>query len=379
MMNWHEIVNIILSNLKPILKFTFISTLLLFLILFLIIPVNFNAEVTILPPEKNSQLSGLGSLLGNSEINNFMSGGSSSSSSQLYGEILKSRSASLYVIEKLQLVEFLGARNKFEAAEELKKKINLNINKEGIIELSVDVSSSFLPIFFSDQNKLKNLSSQISNSFVDALDRINRDKNSSKARNARIYIESQLVITRAKLDSAETNLLEFQKSNKTISLPDQVEAVLKNAAELKSEITKTEMQIELSDANLFEDSRAYKSLEKKLETLRNQYAKLEIGSKDYMIAFKDMPILGKQLTSIFREIKIQNEVYTLLQQQYYKEKIQENRDLPTVQILDKAIPPTKKNSPKIVLSSITGMIIFFLLSSLFFIVSGKRKLGTKFI
>ena len=378
-MNWHEIVNIILSNLKPILKFTFISTLLLFLILFLIIPVNFNAEVTILPPEKNSQLSGLGSLLGNSEINNFMSGGSSSSSSQLYGEILKSRSASLYVIEKLQLVEFLGARNKFEAAEELKKKINLNINKEGIIELSVDVSSSFLPIFFSDQNKLKNLSSQISNSFVDALDRINRDKNSSKARNARIYIESQLVITRAKLDSAETNLLEFQKSNKTISLPDQVEAVLKNAAELKSEITKTEMQIELSDANLFEDSRAYKSLEKKLETLRNQYAKLEIGSKDYMIAFKDMPILGKQLTSIFREIKIQNEVYTLLQQQYYKEKIQENRDLPTVQILDKAIPPTKKNSPKIVLSSITGMIIFFLLSSLFFIVSGKRKLGTKFI
>lgn len=378
-MNWHEIINVILNNIRQILKFTFISTLLLFLILFLIIPVTFNAEVTILPPEKNSQLSGLGSLLGNSEINNFMSGGTSSSSSQLYGEILKSRSASLYVVEKLQLIELLGAKNKYDAAEELQKKLNLNINKEGIIELSVNVSSSFLPIFFSDQNKLKNLSSQISNSFVEALDRINRDKNSSKARNARIYIESQLVITRAKLDSAETNLLEFQKSNKTISLPDQVEAVLKNAAELKSEIAKTEMQIELSDANLFEDSRAYKSLEKKLETLKNQYAKLEIGSKDYMIAFKDMPMLGKELTSIFREVKIQSEVYTLLQQQYYKEKIQENRDLPTVQILDKAIPPTKKSAPKIVLSTFTGMIIFFLLSALFFIILRKRKLDPKLV
>ena len=378
-MNWHEIINIILSNLKQILKFTFISTLLLFLILFLIVPVTFNAEVTILPPEKNSQLSGLGSLLGNSEINNFMSGGSSSSNSQLYGEILKSRSASLYVIEKLQLIELLGAKNKYDAAEKLQKKLNLNINKEGIIELSVDVTSSFLPLFFSDLNKLKSLSSQISNSFVEALDRINRDKNSSKARNARIYIESQLVITRAKLDSAETSLLEFQKLNKTISLPDQVEAVLKNAAELKSEIAKTEIQIELSNANLFEDSRTYKSLEKKLETLQHQYAKLEMGSKDYMIAFKDMPMLGKELTSIFREVKIQNEVYTLLQQQYYKEKIQENRDLPTVQILDKAIPPTKKSAPKIVLSTMTGMIIIFLLSSLFFIISRKRKLDLKLI
>lgn len=376
-MSWHEIVHIVLRNHIQILKITFVSTLILFILLFLIVPVTFKSEVTILPPEKNSQLSGLGSLLGNSDINSFMSGGVSSANSQLYGEILKSRSASLYVVEKLKLIDFLKAENKFEAAELLKKKINLNINKEGIIELSVDVTSSFLPLFFSDQQKLKNLASQISNSYAEALDRINREKNSSKARNARIYIESQLVITNEKLDSAETKLLEFQQNNKTISLPDQVEAVLKNAADIKSEIAKTEIQIELLDANLSEDSRIYKSLEKKLEALQQQYSKLEIGSKDYMIAFNDMPSLGKELTNILREVKIQNEVYTLLQQQYYKEKIQENRDLPTVQILDLAIPPTKKSSPKVVLSTIAGMMIFLIITSLYFVIIERKNLRLK--
>ncbi len=376
-MSWHEILQIILRNLAQILKITFVSTILVFILLLVVVPITFISEVTILPPEKSSQLSGLGSLLGSSEINSFMSGSVSSANSQLYGEILKSRSASLYVVEKLQLMDYLDARNKFEAAEILKKKINLNINKEGIIELSVEVSSSFLPLFLSNQDKLKNLSAQLSNCFAEALDRINREKNSSKARNARIYIESQLVITNEKLDSAETRLLEFQQNNKTISLPDQVEAVLKNAADIKSEIAKTEIQIELLDANLSEDSRIYKSLEKKLEALQQQYSKLEIGSKDYMIAFNDMPSLGKELTNILREVKIQNEVYTLLQQQYYKEKIQENRDLPTVQILDLAIPPTKKSSPKVVLSTIAGMMIFLIITSLYFVIIERKNLRLK--
>lgn len=372
-MSWHEILQIILRNFAQILKITFVSTILVFILLLVVVPITFISEVTILPPEKSSQLSGLGSLLGSSEINSFMSGSVSSANSQLYGEILKSRSASLYVVEKLQLMDYLDARNKFEAAEILKKKINLNINKEGIIELSVEVSSSFLPLFLSNQDKLKNLSAQLSNCFAEALDRINREKNSSKARNARIYIESQLVITNAKLDSAETRLLEFQQNNKTISLPDQVEAVLKNAADIKSEITKTEIQIELLDANLSADNKIYKSLVKKLEALQQQYSKLEIGSKDYMIAFNDMPALGKELTNILREVKIQNEVYTLLQQQYYKEKIQENRDLPTVQILDLAIPPTKKASPKVILSSIVGMMITFIISSLYFVIIERKR------
>ena len=68
----------------------------------------------------------------------------------------------------------------------------------------------------------------------------------------------------------------------------------------------------------------------------------------------------------------QNEIYMILQQQYYQEKIQENRDLPTVEILDEAIPPLKAYSPRVIFSSVLGGIFTLMLVSLFFIIKEKN-------
>ena len=54
---------------------------------------------------------------------------------------------------------------------------------------------------------------------------------------------------------------------------------------------------------------------------------MEMGNQDYLVAFKDVPEIGRELAQLVREVKVQNEVYMLLQQQYFKERIQENRDL----------------------------------------------------
>jgi len=62
----------------------------------------------------------------------------------------------------------------------------------------------------------------------------------------------------------------------------------------------------------------------------------------------------------------------LLQQQYYKEKIQENKEIPTIEILDEAIPPKKSVAPKIVYSSIVGAIFFVILLSFVFILRDKK-------
>ncbi|MEJ2618471.1 MAG: hypothetical protein P8Z35_26180 [Ignavibacteriaceae bacterium] len=62
----------------------------------------------------------------------------------------------------------------------------------------------------------------------------------------------------------------------------------------------------------------------------------------------------------------------MLQQQYYKEKIQENKDLPTVEILDEAIPPLTPSSPRIVFATIMGGIFIFLCASLIFIVKDRQ-------
>jgi uncharacterized protein involved in exopolysaccharide biosynthesis len=166
--------------------------------------------------------------------------------------------------------------------------------------------------------------------------------------------------------------MKFQEKNKTVALPEQVKAAIDAASKLKSEIVKTEIDIGMLQQNLKEDNKVLLSLRNKLNELQQQYGKMELGSQDYLLAFGEVPELGKELATLLREVKIQNEVYTLLQQQYYKEKIQENRDIPTVEILDEAIPPLKPESPRIIFSSIMGGVFMFLLSSLIFVFSERK-------
>jgi len=376
-MSYHEIINTIIFYRVPILKVTVLTSGILFLILLFVYPVSYEAPVTILPPEKNNQMSGLGGLLGGEDFSGLMTSGMSNANAQLYMEMLKSRSAALYVVRKHNLVKFYDAKNENEAANKLSEKLNLDLSKEGIIKLSVNTATSLFPKFTSQNDSIKKLSSILSNAFVESLDIINREKLSSKAKRARIYIESQLQKTKYLLDSAENSLMLFQKKNKTVSLPEQVKATIDAAANLKTDIVKTEIELGLVQPNLREDSRTLLTLKSKLQELRNQYNKMEMGNQDYLVAFKDVPEIGRELAQLVREVKVQNEVYMLLQQQYFKERIQENRDLPTIEILDEAIPPLKASSPRLIFSTVLGGIFVFLLMALLYVANEIKIINFK--
>ena len=372
-MSYHDILHIIIFNRAPILRTTLISTLILFFIILFVYPITYDAQTTILPPEQNSQFGSLGGLIAGQDFSNLITGGASNSSSQLYEEILKSRTAAIFVVNKFNLVKYFNVNNIYEAAKELEKSLTVEITKEGIIKVDAEVSTPLFPFAGNVKDSTRNLAADLSNAFVDALDKINKEKLSSKAGKARQYIETQLTETRSRLDSAETNLTEFQQRHKAISLPEQLSAAIDAASKLKSEIVKNEVELGIARTNLREDSKEVASLKENLIELKTQYGKMEAGSNDYLLSFKDLPVLSKQLASLLREVKIQNEVFLLLQQQYYKEKIQENRDLPTVQVLDRAIPPLKASSPRIIFSTFTGALFFFLLSSLVFIIDGRKN------
>jgi len=371
-MTLHDIIHVLLINWKTIIKSTLGASIVIFFYLWLISPVTYNAQVTILPPAEADQISGLGSILSGSGVGDFLTGKFAPGNSQLYIQILKSRTAAEYVIRKNNLLAFYDEETEYEAIRNLQKDLGMDLSKEGIITLSVNVSTGFIPKIFSDTDSIKILSALISNSFVEALDSINREKVSYRAKRAREYIEAQLIQTKTELDSAEMRLMKFQKENKTISLPEQLSSVIESAAKLKAEIVNTEIEIALLEPNSRPDNKNLQSLRKKLYQLQKEYEKFDIDSDDYLIAFSNVPVLGMELAKLMRTIKIKNEVYILLQQQYYKERIQENRDVPTIDILDEAIPPKKQVSPRLVYTTAIGSVFVLLLASLFFVIKEKK-------
>ena len=64
-----------------------------------------------------------------------------------------------------------------------------------------------------------------------------------------------------------------------------------------------------------------------------------------------------------REVDIQNTLFIYLTQQYEDAKIQEARNTPTIQLLDPAIAPIKRSSPKRLLMVLIMTIITFIFTS----------------
>jgi uncharacterized protein involved in exopolysaccharide biosynthesis len=364
-------INIILFNRKTIFILSGIITFLVFIYLLLISPRTYNAPVTILPPSEQSNIGGLGSLINDGVFSNLLTGGMAQGNSQLYIEILKSRTAAEYIVNKYNLIEFYDVDNEYKASNKLRDNLITELSKEGIITLSVNVSTGLFPLFTSSDS-IYQFSADLSNSYVEALDKINREKISYKAKRAREYIEKQLLATKEMLETAEYVLMQFRKKNKTISLPEQLQVAIESSAKIRAEIIKTEIEIGLLEPNLQEDNQLLISLKKKLSELNQEYKKFETGAEDYLIAFNDVPKLSMEFAKNIREVKIQNEIYLLLQQQYYKEKIQENRDLPTIEILDEAIKPLKKTAPKTVYSTVLTFIFSFLFISFYFIIKDRK-------
>lgn len=376
-MDFHTIIHILLINWKKIISVTIITTILLFLIFLFIYPVTYRSTAVILPPEKNTSFIGLSSLLAQQNMTSLLSPSLSNASSQLYAEILRSRTAATYVIKRLGIQNEFDEKDINVAAAKLSNDLNIELTKEGMIKISVDYTSKILPGVTDNLSERRKKAALITNTFVEALDHINREKLSTRSKKARIFLEGQISQTKNELDSLENELQNFQKKNKTLSLPDQLKASIESAVKLKSEIAQLEIELGLMKYNIQQDDKIYQSLVKRIEQLKQQYNKIESESNDYLLAFEKVPEVAKELTSLLREVKIQNEIYIFLQQQYYKEKIEENRDLPTVDVLDPAIPPLRASSPRLLFSSFMGGIFAFLVMSIIALYRNKSAFSTK--
>lgn len=352
---------------KNILKMVVLSTIALLIytiVLYFVYPLTFTSTATILPPE-TQKASGLAGMLGAQDVGSLLTGGASGNS-QLYAEILKSRSAVFFVISRVNLKEYYGVTSDEEALVKTTKDIEVEVSKEGIIKIGFPVKTGFFGRNDADKKKSAQFSALVCNTFVNALDSINRNKLHNKAKLTRQFIEGRLTQTKTELDSAELNYAQFQKENKTLSLPEQLKASIEVAAQVKSEIITTEIQLDYLQKTLSGDVQEVIEAKSKLQSLKKAYQKFQTNSDELFVGFKDAPELGMKLSNYYREVKVLNEVYSMLQQQYYKEIIQEQKDIPTIEVLDIATPPMQASSPQMVLSMAGAGLLFFLLTFLYY-------------
>ncbi|HVP36189.1 MAG TPA: GNVR domain-containing protein [Terriglobales bacterium] len=324
-------------------------------VLSLFLPNWYRAKTTLLPPERGNV--GLGvssSILGEFSALSGLSLPMTATPSDVFAAILKSRAVVEPAIKEEDLLKVYGVRKMEDGLREFFSHLKVTVENEGIISIE-----------FEDKNRDR--AARVANLLVEKLDLVNRTTSTSKAKNARVFIEERLNQTQANLKTAEDSLKNFQEANKAIVLDEQMKASVQAAAELKAELTSDEIQMNVLGKNMLPDHPQMQQLRSRINEIRRQLSTLESGSENANdnkvlgVPFSQVPSLSLELARLTREVKIQEKLFELLTQQYEQYKIEETKDTPTVQVLDKASPPETKYKPKrVTMILIAGIASLFL-------------------
>lgn len=364
------------------------------------IPNRYIAKAVLLPPEETQDVLtmgyGLSDLLGGGGGKLGGLGGftktlglpGTATLSDMFGVILKSRTVGEGVIESQGLIHyykldrpgpfsFLSSWMKSSSGDpEVSQR---NVNDEAFKRLSASTKVDISPegmITIAVEDKSPRKASEIANAFVAELDRFNKEVNVTQAKNTRLFIEGRLAETKQSVDQAENDLREFEEKNKTISLSDETKAAIDGVAKLKAEIISREVQLGVLQGYATDENPQVIQLKSEIASFRNQMNTIEEGKAGvssanlgygagFSVPFSKLPEVAMELARLTREVKMQETLLGLLMEQYERAKINEARDTPTVRVLDKAVPPIKKERPKRTVFLAGGAFLGFVMSVLF--------------
>ena len=312
-----------------------------------LLPISYLSMATVLPPERQG-MGGMLAFLSNSPVGDLLKGEAGSNpTTDLFKSVIDSRSVAEEVAQEPKIHAFLmQSDTSFKSqVERLRGSMASDPVRTGIFTVTVTLRTGRMPSG-REMDSTRIMTAYIANKYVDALDRFNRDRLMTSARNTRVFIEGEYAKRASQLDSAYRALQAFQDAHQAISLPEQLTATVSAAAKLTSQIQELETAISIEERELGAASPRIKLLNAELDAARAQLSKYdEGGAGEYILALKNAPELTRELAHFVREAKVNEQLSTYLRTELEQQRISEQRDLPSLQILDPALPPTGPSAP----------------------------------
>jgi tyrosine-protein kinase Etk/Wzc len=323
-----------------------------------IIPTTYETTLTIMPPDQSSPLGGMGGGI-QSTLAMLQVGFATIATSDLYADMIRSRSVLKYAIDKLDLISAFGITEKDSlkantfALQQLQGDVAVSTANNGLITITVQAHTGYFPDKTAKAAAQRRVAA-IGNALAEGLDKVNREKNTSRARQTRIYLEQQVAATSAQMEKASADLSQFQSSHLAIDVSEQMKAGIEAAGTLQGQLLAREIALGVALQSMRPNNPEVQALQSEVAELRKklhgfQFGDSEAGvSKDPLdVGLDKMPELGRVYAGFLREVKIQETVFELLTEQLYRARIQETQDVPVVQLLDSATVPAFKKSPVI--------------------------------
>ncbi len=277
-------------------------------------------------------------------------GGGGNSEDKLFG-FLSSNQMSEKIINKFDLVSYYEIE-KYKRDKTLKAfrdDFKSDLNDNGFIEVSMI-------------HENPDTSAIIVNFAVSELGRMNQLYAVTYAKKYREFVEKRYFKNMKELEDAEERLEKFQREYKIYAIPEQIEVAFSTYAELEKELSINELERDFIIETQGKNNPNYDIASTKVKLMREKIIKLKAGNgaSDVSIISLKMENLSQVLREylqIKRQLEIQAKLLEFTLPMYEQAMMEEQKTIPAITVIDKAVPAELKDSPK---KAFVILSIFFL-------------------
>lgn len=322
---------------RVILRLTGAGLVLSALIAF-VIPKRYESTTRLMPPDQaNSSIAMLAAAASSGQGNSGIGAMASDllglkSSGALFIGILQSRTVQDDLINKFALRKIYRERQLVDARRELSKNTDISEDrKSGIITVQVT-------------DKVPQRAAAMAQEYVEELNRVVIDVNTSSAHRERMFLEERLAQVKNDLESAEKGFSEFASRNTAIDIQAQGKAMIEAAGALEGQLIAAETERQGLKQIYSEDNFRVRSTQARVEELQRQLQRIggkfdatsnaasqpEDSDKSIYPSIRQLPLLGVSYADLFRATKVQEAIFETLTREYELAKVEEAKEMALV-------------------------------------------------
>jgi tyrosine-protein kinase Etk/Wzc len=309
-------------------------------IISLLVPFSYTASTIILPPQSSSASSALLSQFGSMGTIASLAGGSMGikNPNDMYVAMFKSRTVEDAMVQRFHLKDEYHAKLESEAITAFESRCDIQNNpKDGLIRISI-----------TDRNAAR--AAEMTNAYVDEYRKLSGHLAITEASQRRLFFEQQLADAKDKLGGAEEALKQTQQKTGMIQMDSQARTLIESAASLRAQIAAKEVEIQGMRSFASEGNPDLVLAQQQLAGWKAQLSRLtgsqNAGDDDLLLSKGQVPGAGLEYVRKLRDVKYYDTIFELLAKQFEMAKLDEARQGSLIQVIDPAIPPDRRSSPK---------------------------------
>jgi len=323
------------------------------LIVMLMLPNTYTAEVLLLPPD--SAQSSAQVLLGQLSPLATLAGGSTLKSPvEMYGALAASTTIEGALVNRFHLQQAYGRKFTVDAMRDLDSATRLKpMLKEGLLDIRVT-------------DKDPQRAAAIANGYAEEMAAVTTRMAVHDGEVRMEFYGAQLKQARGELEKSEDNLQKIQEQTGIVDLGAAAHVAIQTVADLRAQIAAHQVEIASMGAWATADNPQHRAAEQQLAALRAQLTKATQSSPDKEIGVSTSQIPGEGASYLraYRELTYQEAFNEALERQYEAARMDAARVSSVVQILSPAVVPERKSGPHRTIFVLGAFFVGVLFSSL---------------